>query len=549
VSQDGTRDKAEHVSDAQQHRADAHLTPVGHAPGARREEIYVSRHSTAPTRHGRPNPLRLADARSRTVAGLVAAGMLATVALGLGSTAQAETNAVPDPSFEAGTSAWFVTTGAKLARVTPGYTGSFAARVTNTTTKNLTVALNDKVNTVAKTVKGQRYTATAWIRPSAAKQSVAIRLMEYAGSSYKGQALGKAYLTSTSWRKLTVTYTAVTDGASLDLNIVNWQMKPSAYFEVDEVALPLPAAAVAAPAPAPTTEKPSPAATTQEPTTDPTTQAPSEPAAPTTSAPQSSTPAPDPTTPKADPTTPAPDGWQLSFSDEFNGTAVDASKWNVRNNTSLSYEESYLLARNVTVDNGVLSVAAKRETVGAKNYTSGYLDSIGKFSQRYGLWKVRAKLNTPIGTSQGMWPCPLWLRGDTSPMEIDVVEGWGTGATPINGYRPGSASASIHQNTMGGGGKVGGWLSPAGVDLSADFHVYEVEWAPDFIAVRVDGVEKVRATPANAPWAFSGPDYDGKANMRLNLQVAKDGSYYGGVDADTAFPSTLQVDYIRVYTK
>ena len=37
--------------------------------------------------------------------------------------------------------------------------------------------------------------------------------------------------------------------------------------------------------------------------------------------------------------------------------------------------------------------------------------------------------------------------------------------------------------------------------------------------------------------------------VELNLQVAKDGSYYGGVDADTAFPSTLQVDYIRVYTK
>ena len=134
-------------------------------------------------------------------------------------------------------------------------------------------------------------------------------------------------------------------------------------------------------------------------------------------------------------------------------------------------------------------------------------------------------------------------------MEIDVVEGWGTGASPINGYRVGSAAASIHQDTMGGAGKVSGWLSPAGVDLSADFHVYEVEWAPDFIAVRVDGVEKLRATPATAPWAFSGTDFAGKANMRLNLQVAKDGSYYGGVDADTAFPSSLQVDWIRVYTK
>ena len=50
-----------------------------------------------------------------------------------------------------------------------------------------------------------------------------------------------------------------------------------------------------------------------------------------------------------------------------------------------------------------------------------------------------------------MWPAPLWLRGDTSPMEIDVIEAWGTGADrPVNGYRTGSGSASIHQNTTGG---------------------------------------------------------------------------------------------------
>jgi beta-glucanase (GH16 family) len=485
--------------------------------------------------------MRLADARSRTVAGLVAAGMLATVALGLGSTAQAETNAVPDPSFEAGTSAWFVNSGAKLARVTPGYTGSFAARVTNTSTKGLTVALNDKVNTVAKTVKGQRYTATAWIRPSAARQSVAIRLMEYAGSSYKGQALGKAYLTSTAWKKLTVTYTAATDGATLDLNIVNWQLKPKAYFDVDDVSLPLPGPVVAAPAPAPSTEKPvETTAPAPEPTAD-------KPVDPTTAAPAPTS--AEPTTPAPEPTTSAPSGWRLSFADEFEGSSVDASKWNVRNNTYNNNEQSYLLARNVSVNNGILNVTAKQETVGGKNYSSGYLDSIGKFSQRYGLWKVRAKLNTPIGTSQGIWPCPLWLRGDTSLMEMDVVEAWGTGSTVLNGYRAGSASASIHQSTHGGMGKVAGWLSPAGTDLSAGFHVYELEWSPEFIVVRVDGVEKVRATADNAPWAFSGPDFEGKANMRINMQVSKDGAYYGAPDVDTAFPSTMQVDWIRVYTK
>jgi beta-glucanase (GH16 family) len=255
-------------------------------------------------------------------------------------------------------------------------------------------------------------------------------------------------------------------------------------------------------------------------------------------------------TPSTPGTLPAPPaGWVDAFVDDFTGSSVDATKWNVRNNSANSNEQSYLLSRNVTVSNGILNITAKRESVGGKAYTSGYLDSIGKFSQRYGIWQVRAKVNTPIGSSQGMWPAPVWLRGDSSPMEVDVIEAWGTGPTVLNGYRAGSGSASIHQDTNGGGGKVSGWLSDAGTDLSAGFHVYEVEWEATFIAIRIDGVEKVRATPTNAPWAFSGTDYAGNANMRVNLQVSRDDGYYGGPIASTVLPSSLQIDYIRVLKK
>ncbi|HET7902091.1 MAG TPA: family 16 glycosylhydrolase [Candidatus Nanopelagicales bacterium] len=246
---------------------------------------------------------------------------------------------------------------------------------------------------------------------------------------------------------------------------------------------------------------------------------------------------------------PIPAGYSQTFLDDFTGSTVDSSKWNVRNNTSNSNEQSYLLASNVTESNGLLNITARRDSVGGKLYSSGYIDSIGKFSQRYGVWQVRAKVDTPIGTSQGMWPAPLWLRGDTSPMEVDLIEAWGTGPTIFNGYRAGSGSASIHQNTAGTGAKVSGWLSDVGSDLSAGFHVYECEWTPTYLSIRVDGVEKVRATPSNASWIFTGTDYAGNANMRVNLQVSKDTGYYGGPIASTLLPSTLQIDYIRVLTK
>lgn len=248
-----------------------------------------------------------------------------------------------------------------------------------------------------------------------------------------------------------------------------------------------------------------------------------------------------------------PAGWVVTFEDYFTGSAVDTTKWNVRDATSNSNEQSYLLASNATVSGGYLSLTARVQSIGGKSYSSAYIDSIGKFSQRGGRWAIRCKLPTVPGVSQGLWPAPLWLRGDTSPMEVDVVESWGEDAVPLNGYRSGSASSSIHQNTAGGGGKVSGWLSDvADPDLSDDFHLYECIWEADgaspYVAILVDGVEKVRATPANAPW-ITGADYAGAANMRVNFQISKDGAYYGGPNGNTDFPATLLIDYIRVYRR
>ncbi len=244
-----------------------------------------------------------------------------------------------------------------------------------------------------------------------------------------------------------------------------------------------------------------------------------------------------------------PVGWHQTFFDDFNGSSVDSSKWNVRNNSSNSNEQSYLLARNVSVSGSMLRVTAKRESVGGKNYTSGYLDSIGKFSQKYGIWRVKAKVNTPVGTSQGIWPAPLWLRGNSCGMEIDLIETWGVG--PGGGMswyagHEGSGSASIHQNTNGGQGKVSGWLASGAYDLSVDFHVYECEWSPTDIWIRRNGVNWVHATPSNAPWAFSGPDFGCPANMRINLQISKEGALYGAPVSSTTFPTTMLIDWIQV---
>ena len=47
------------------------------------------------------------------------------------------------------------------------------------------------------------------------------------------------------------------------------------------------------------------------------------------------------------------------FGDEFNGSAVDTAKWRVRDGESLSFDKARILARNVTVHDGVLDIAGK----------------------------------------------------------------------------------------------------------------------------------------------------------------------------------------------
>lgn len=301
-----------------------------------------------------------------------------------------------------------------------------------------------------------------------------------------------------------------------------------------------------------------PAPTTAPPTTKPPVVVPPTTSAPTTP-PSTSAPAPVPT-PTTPPTTAAPTtppatvppvsngfrpGWgEPAFSDEFNsGTA----QWNVRNNDSLSYDKARIKAANVTVSDGLLHIAGKQESVDGRDFTSGYIDSIGKFEQQYGRWEVRAKIPTTPGDSRGIWPA-FWLR-NAGVGEIDIMEAWGD---PFdNPTIIGTSSLTAHESTNGGGSRKGwNWENMAGtkVNSSADFHTWAIEYTPTALKGYFDDKLVVTATKAEYPWLW-GPNFQTKFNMRLNLQI---GSPYHGYPVgpdykDTKSYSDFQIDYVRAW--
>jgi beta-glucanase (GH16 family) len=268
------------------------------------------------------------------------------------------------------------------------------------------------------------------------------------------------------------------------------------------------------------------------------------------------------TKPPADPTvqpmaTPTPEApltplgqrgdWELIFQDEFDDPELDPTRWTTcywwdrEGCTNKSNNElEWYRQENVSIVDGVLRLTAKEQEIEASDgmtyrYTSGMVTTgpsssirtdSPRFSFRYGYAEIRARV--PKG--QGLWPA-FWLLPDSlrSTPEIDVLE--------ILGHAPDVIEMYFHYfKANGEETKTGGeWDGP---DFSRDWHVFGVDWQPDQITWHVDGIERFRFTESQ--FVPTIPMY-----MILNLAVG--GNWPGSPDESTPFPSTFEIDYVRVF--
>ncbi len=235
--------------------------------------------------------------------------------------------------------------------------------------------------------------------------------------------------------------------------------------------------------------------------------------------------------------------WRLVWSDEFEGTDIDATKWGFDlggggwGNSELEYYTSH--TNNARIEGGQLVIEARQESYGGSRYTSARLLTKGKWSWAYG--RVEARIKIPRG--QGLWPA-FWMLGTN----IDSV-GWPTcGEVDIMeniGREPSIVHGTAHGPGYSGGNGIGGPYSlPGGAALADDFHLYAVEWTTNQIKWFVDSEQYFVVTPANLPngttWVFTRPQF-------VILNVAVGGGWPGSPDGTTTFPQRMTVDYIRVY--
>jgi beta-glucanase (GH16 family) len=190
---------------------------------------------------------------------------------------------------------------------------------------------------------------------------------------------------------------------------------------------------------------------------------------------------------------------------------------------------------------GYLHIVAQQPTAGTAVYTSARLKTEGLFSFQYG--RIEARMMLP--ESQGMWPA-FWLLGNNIATiswpacgELDVLE-------HINGSNPENegfdwVQGSVHGTNLNGGIQ----YHPAAFSAAA-WHTYGMIWTKGQIQYYVDNPANVYATYTSSTMAGTWPFDSGPQFVIMNLAVG--GSWPGSPDATTVFPSTMLVDYVRVYT-
>jgi beta-glucanase (GH16 family) len=232
----------------------------------------------------------------------------------------------------------------------------------------------------------------------------------------------------------------------------------------------------------------------------------------------------------------------MVWRDEFDGAAIDPSRWAFEiggsgwgNNELEFYTDR---SENARLENGELVLEARAEEYLHRDYTSARLITQGLFAVAYG--RIEARMRMPAGN--GLWPA-FWMLGTDigqSPWpacgEIDIVE--------FLGREPDRAYGTVHGPGYSGGNGIGDHIEVPAGSLSDAFYVYAVEWEPGEIRWYLDEEEYFRVSSGQVPgeWVFQHPFF-----LILNLAVG--GNWPGPPNADTVFPQTLRVDYVRVYQR
>ena len=299
------------------------------------------------------------------------------------------------------------------------------------------------------------------------------------------------------------------------------------------------------------------------------------------------------------------ESYDLVWSDEFDGSALDQNSWgyelgNVRGNEQEHYSSD---AENVNVSDGALHLTATDRPAADQykntarwgtnartvKYNSGSVRTEGREEFLYG--RVEARIKAPQG--KGAFPA-FWMLGADFPLDgrVNTEQGYGwpsTGETDImemigapteqraaegetakSGTSNSVAYGTPHFYYTGGDADGDGSYAPTALggnlttaDKLADgYHVYGIDWTPDYLAWYVDGVVyNIMYFPTDATTAAGNQAFVSSEVARfqaaadslnrpqyLQLNLATGGNWAGDASDHLGEDGTnMTVDWVRYY--
>lgn len=228
---------------------------------------------------------------------------------------------------------------------------------------------------------------------------------------------------------------------------------------------------------------------------------------------------------------PKSSNWTLlpAASDEFDGTCLDEQKWT----NGIWYDVTTDLAfhpDNVSVRDGNLVLAAKKEAYNGKNYTAAAVESKFEVPGTASYVEVRAKaLDKKANVLSAIWMQSSPLNSALNPNpEIDIME-------TFDYTKMTSTLHTWHQNPsihLQRGTK--GWKTGL-EDISADYHTYALERRDGKLRFYFDG---------QLTWEKTSIE-DSFVELSRHMVLSLEGHL--GTPAEEYLPGEFLVDYVRTY--
>ncbi len=223
--------------------------------------------------------------------------------------------------------------------------------------------------------------------------------------------------------------------------------------------------------------------------------------------------------------TPEEMGYALVWQDDFDGTALDPHKWEVRGVGPRAL--GFVSPEAVQVQDGVLNLRALRKD---GRILLGAVGTQNHFMTRYGFFECRAQLQKSTGVWGAFWIQSTEIAKGEDPAiygaEIDIMECFKKLGTDIVSHNVHWAYGPHQQTTHG--------MQSYRPGVSEGFHTFAVEWTPEKYVFYVDGYRYYEVTTGISHI---------KEYLILSMEIPSEPEEI----KDVVLPDAFVVDYVKVY--